>query len=600
MVALEVDGLSIEGRVDAVNRISTRFALMMAAAAIVPLLAYGAVSILSVRTGAEQAIIQGNQDVARRVGEQIEQYMIGNVRILRAVAAEVRQTALASWQQDHILKSFVRDFPEFNELTLIDEQGKPISSSRLALPTSAALPGAGSLTINDVLISSISLDDDLLPTAVAAVRVGSQGADDGWLVGQLHLEELWRMVDGIRVGTTGYALVVTDEGRLLAHGDPDSKPLVAQNETLNNHPVLSALRNSTGETAISEQYVASGEEVLGVGVPLARLGWTVIIEQPTREAFTISASLQRLLFVSITVALFAMLVVGSVWGRRFIQPILRLTRGTRALAEGRLDTRVAVETSDELGQLGTAFNTMADKLVELQEDVRKKERHAMFGRIAIGLVHDLSHPIQNVGNGCKLILKMWDDPEYRESFRRTIERELAQIKRVLDDLRNVAKPMPVERFPIDVNKSVGDLVDSMLKTAENAGIAMNCELVPEPLFVEGDLFALNRVYRNLIINAVQATPPRGRVLVRTLRQNGHAIIEVADTGCGIPAERLESIFDDFVTTKRRGLGLGLAISKKVVEQLGGTIAVTSQVGAGSTFTVQFPLTSARPSQIAAV
>jgi len=261
---------------------------------------------------------------------------------------------------------------------------------------------------------------------------------------------------------------------------------------------------------------------------------------------------------------------------------------------------VAVETNDELGQLGTAFNTMADRLVELQEDVRKKERHAMFGRIAIGLVHDLSHPIQNMGNSCKLILKMWDDEEYRDSFRRTIERELAQIKRVLDDLRNVARPMPVERFPIDVNKTVAGLVDSMITSAENAGLSMTTELAQEEVFMEGDLFALNRIYRNLITNAIQATPPRGRILVRTLTEENHAVIEVADSGCGIPAERLESIFDDFVTTKRRGLGLGLAISKKVVEQLGGTISVTSQVGVGSTFSVRFPLTAARPSQIAAM
>ena len=88
--------------------------------------------------------------------------------------------------------------------------------------------------------------------------------------------------------------------------------------------------------------------------------------------------------------------------------------------------------------------------------------------------------------------------------------------------------------------------------------------------------------------------------IRTLRQNDQAIIEVADTGCGIPAERLETIFDDFVTTKRRGLGLGLAISKKVVEQLSGAIAVTSQVGLGSTFTLRFPLTKARPSKLAVV
>ena len=139
-----------------------------------------------------------------------------------------------------------------------------------------------------------------------------------------------------------------------------------------------------------------------------------------------------------------------------------------------------------------------------------------------------------------------------------------------------------------------------MTTAENAGLTIETELVFGPLFIEGDLFALNRVYRNLIINALQATPPRGRILVAHAAQDDHAIIEVADTGCGIPTERLDTIFDDFVTTKRRGLGLGLAISKKIVEQLGGTIAVTSEVGVGSTFTLRFPLTKARPSQLAAM
>jgi two-component system, OmpR family, sensor histidine kinase BaeS len=147
---------------------------------------------------------------------------------------------------------------------------------------------------------------------------------------------------------------------------------------------------------------------------------------------------------------------------------------------------------------------------------------------------------------------------------------------------------------------VSDLVDSMITTAENAGLSIEKAFTAAPVFIEGDLFALNRICRNLITNAVQATPPRGRILIRTFNQNGQAVIEVADTGCGIPADRLETIFDDFVTTKRRGLGLGLAISKKVVEQLGGTISVTSQVGVGSTFSVRFPLTSARPSQQAAI
>jgi len=295
-----------------------------------------------------------------------------------------------------------------------------------------------------------------------------------------------------------------------------------------------------------------------------------------------------------------MVVVGYKSGRSFIQPIFALIRGTRALAEGRLDERVPVDSTDELGQLGTAFNNMAARLVELQDDVRKKERQAMFGRVAVGLVHDLSHPIQNIGNSCKLIVKMFDDVEYRESFRRTVERELSEVKRMMDDLRNIARPLPLEKFPIDVNRALAELVESMQTTAERSGLTIEAELVFGPLYIVGDLFALNRVYRNLIVNAFQATAPGGQVFVRTMRQNDHAIIEVADTGCGIPTDRLETIFEDFATTKRRGLGLGLAISKKIVEQLDGTIAVTSDVGHGSTFTLRFAMTKARPSQLAAV
>jgi signal transduction histidine kinase len=224
----------------------------------------------------------------------------------------------------------------------------------------------------------------------------------------------------------------------------------------------------------------------------------------------------------------------------------------------------------------------------------------MFGRIAIGLVHDLSHPIQNIGNSCKLIVKMFDDLEYRESFRRTVDRELAQVKRVLDDLRNIARPLPLDKFPLDVNKALAELAESMQTTAASSGLTLETQFLLGPLFVEGDLFALNRVYRNLLINAFQATPPHGRVIIRTMRQDGAAIVEIADTGCGIPVERLDNIFEDFATTKRRGLGLGLAISKKVVEQLGGTISVTSEVGLGSTFTLRFPITTARPSKLAVV
>jgi signal transduction histidine kinase len=104
------------------------------------------------------------------------------------------------------------------------------------------------------------------------------------------------------------------------------------------------------------------------------------------------------------------------------------------------------------------------------------------------------------------------------------------------------------------------------------------------------------VFRNLITNAIQATAPGGRVDIATARSGDRVEITVADTGSGIPPERLAAIFDDFVTTKRRGLGLGLAISKRIVEQLDGTIGVESTVGRGTAFTLRFPARDDRSAQ----
>jgi signal transduction histidine kinase len=242
---------------------------------------------------------------------------------------------------------------------------------------------------------------------------------------------------------------------------------------------------------------------------------------------------------------------------------------------------------------------MADRLVELQEDVKRQERQAMFGRIAAGLVHDLSHPIQNIGNSTRLLLRDDLDPESRGSFHQMIERELATLKRFMEDLRNVVKPKPIERFPMDVNVSVAEMVESMRSEAERNRIALDTSYAGGPLTIDGDRFALGRVYRNLITNAIQATEAGGRVSVTTARSGDFVEVTVADTGSGIAPERLARIFDDFVTTKRRGLGLGLAISKRIVEQLDGTIAVTSEVGQGTSFTLRFPARDDPSAQAAA-
>ena len=582
--------------------ITGRFVLLIGTAAVLPLLIYGAMSLSSLQRGTEESVGGGNQALAKQVAEQIELYFENNVRVLASIGTEIRGTRLEEWQKRRILVNHVLDFPEFREISLFDSGGRLRATSRAQGSTTLTIPDSTEWSgkSSEFYVAPPHIDTDALPTTTIAVPLPGGTDEPGWIIAEISLEELWRTVDRIQVGNKGYALLLDQDAALIAHGNPDDKEWIAggAHATADERTIADHARNAP-ETAVPRIFRnRRGEELQGVAATIGNPRWTVIVEQPTEDAFAIANNLRAQLLTAIGLALTGTIILGWVWGRSFIQRIYVLTRTTRAIAEGHMDERVRLSGHDEIRQLGDAFNSMADRLVELQEEIRKQERQAMFGRIAAGLVHDLSHPIQNIGTSCKLIQKMFEDLEYRETFKRTVERELVIIKRVLDDLRNIARPIPLERFPVDLNRTVADAAEAMEQHADTAGLTLKTELAPEMLVIEGDVFALGRVYRNLILNAIQATAPGGLIVVATEARGDRAQVRIYDTGCGIPPERLGQIFEDFVTTKRRGLGLGLAISKKIVEQLGGQISVASEVGKGTTFVLDFPRTAARPMLVA--
>jgi signal transduction histidine kinase len=540
-------------------------------------------------------VITGNQNVATRAAEEIRRYLTTNAQMLKALAANLQETGLQTWQQERSLKNYILRFREFRELALLDETGVVIASSSVGVPT-VTIPTNPSLLVDGVEMSPIRIDKDGLPTAVFGIHLAR---DSGWLTGEFSLEEMWRMVDRIRIGGHGFALVVAPDGTLVAHGDPDRKALVALSRNMAGHPLVPAARAANAAAPVSSEYMDGGVRKLGVATGIPPLGWTVIVEQPTAEAYANATQLQRQLVVAIAVALLGMLSVGLAFGRSFISPIRALQRATQAVASGQLEARVDIRTGDEFSVLGDAFNKMANRLVQLQKEIKLQERQATIGRIAAGLVHDLAHPISNLGNSSRLLARDDIDAESRRSSRATIERELENLRRFMDDLRHVVRPQPVERFLLDVNTSLAEVVEAMRHEGVRAGVTVETCYAPTPLLIEGDRFALTRVYRNLIVNAIQATQPGGRVVVSTAHTGDQVEIGVTDTGSGIAAERLHDVFEDFVTTKRHGLGLGLAISKRIVEQLDGTIGVTSEIGRGTAFTIRFPARNDRTTHAAA-
>ena len=565
--------------------IRARLAVLVATAAVAPLLAYGVVSLQLLRSATNVSVTEEAETAAEHAAGEIEKYLNHNIDLLTAVASDLQFARLTLDQQERVLRNNVQAFPAYTELTLFDGNGASLASTRLLAPT--LVLGAERPVTERPHIAPIQIDAAQLPFTEISLRLDHAGPPVAYLVGRLSLEQLWRAVDKVRVGGRGHAVLVDETGRLLAHGDPAMRASVARGEDLLWHPLIHPKRGAT--LAGVERYTTDkGVEMLGVARPVGALGWRIIVEQRAVEAFALSTRLERFLVMTVLTGLALTLFIAVIWGRSFVRPLDALMRGTRSLAEGRLQERVAIAGRDEFTELGRAFNSMADRLVTLQADAVRQERQATFGRIAAGLVHDLAHPIQNIGNNCRLMLQLYEDPQYRQDFRRMIDREFPAIRRLLEDLRNLARPIPLERFPVDVARLLQETAERISPIATQAGLTVTVSPASTALAIEGDLFALGRVLQNLLQNALQATPPNGRVWLAMREVEGRAVIEVGDTGCGIAAERLPHVFDDYVTTKRRGLGLGLAISRRIVEQLGGTIAVSSEVGKGSVFTLSFP------------
>ena len=561
--------------------ITSQFVFVLATAALLPLVCFGVWSLATVNRATRESVTAGHVRLAALEAEQIARVVGDATALLESVAADLGEADLD--QQERLLEDTAVRFPTFREIGLLDAAGRVVATSRTDSPSTLTRPSAGRTT-NGVLMTPVRLDEHGSPSTLLSLPLDDRHGLVVAIVADLSLQRVSQVVDRIHVGAYGGALLVQSNGIVIAASNS-----IRQSDGARNTALTGAFTAAETSSAWSGEYVDDNEVTrLSVTAPVKGLDWLLVLEQPTKEAFAASAGLGRQLALAALVALVLMTAVGFIVGRRFIAPIVALEQATHAVADGHFDARVSTAGSDEFTRLARSFNTMADRLVALQENVKSQERQVMFGRVVAGMFHDLSHPIETIANNAHLLLLSNLDEDERRLIGRTIDRERATLRRFLDDVLNVARPRPLERFPVDVNAVVAEVIDSMRAEAVRSQVALTGHYASGAVTIAGDRFALGRVYRNLIVNAIQATSPGGRVLVNTSHGDGIVEIQVSDTGVGIPPDRLSAIFDDFVTTKKRGLGLGLATSRRIVEQLGGSIRVSSDVGRGSTFTVRFP------------
>ncbi|HEX9017499.1 MAG TPA: HAMP domain-containing sensor histidine kinase [Chloroflexota bacterium] len=326
------------------------------------------------------------------------------------------------------------------------------------------------------------------------------------------------------------------------------------------------------------------------------VGAVAVVPNPPGDAGdAFMASVNRSLLFSAAAAAVVALLLTLFLSRRILGPIEALTSAARALEKGDLTQRVRPESKDEVGELANAFNEMASSLARTEE-LRKN--------MVTDVAHELRTPLTNIRGYLEAIRDGMIAPE--RATLDLIYGEAIHLGELVDDLQELALAeagqLKLEKAPADF----ADVVDRAVRAVSARALEKNIRLsasVPERLPpLEIDRRRITQVLLNLLSNAVAYTPPGGSVSLKVDRSGDVVNVAVSDTGQGIPAEHLASVFDRFyrVDPSRArttgGSGIGLAIVKQLVEAHGGKVGVESEPGKGSTFTFSLPApASERPS-----
>ena len=221
------------------------------------------------------------------------------------------------------------------------------------------------------------------------------------------------------------------------------------------------------------------------------------------------------------------------------------------------------------------------------------DQYTEIARLAGGLAHEIKNPLSTIRLNMELLAEDLDNPETPRERRAlakvaVVERECQRLQELLDDFLSFAKVRKLKLEPSDLNEQITQVLRFFDPKAREAGVEVVDYLATDLPRVVLDREAFHRALLNLLLNAEQAMPDGGQLVVRTSTRGDAVVLDLIDTGCGMDDRTREQVFDAFFSTKRGGTGLGLPTTRKIVEAHGGEMSVQSEPGRGTQFTIKLP------------
>jgi signal transduction histidine kinase len=318
------------------------------------------------------------------------------------------------------------------------------------------------------------------------------------------------------------------------------------------------------------------------------------VNDATNQLASKNQTLSNYRLWSTTGLLLVALAIAVVIGWQFTRPIQELASAARRVADSQLDFRVNIIRNDEVGQLAETFNEMIDGLRhkrELEEKLNQSERAAVIGRLTQSVAHEIRNPLNVINLSIDHVSSKFapEDEVKRKQFTRilsSLKDEVTRLKHMVSDLLNYGRPAQLAVHKFDMRGLVDETLALVRPQADEQGVEIIVEEDAEPTEVNGDREKLKSCLSNIVINALQAMPAGGKLTTQVHKLNGFVDVKIKDTGIGIKREDLSKVFEPYFSTKQAGFGLGLAVTKKIVDEHEGFIEVQSEEHQGTTFDIK--------------
>jgi len=400
--------------------------------------------------------------------------------------------------------------------------------------------------------------------------------------------------------TIRHIVITNEQGRVIdsANRDDIDEPLSQEIAALppvsHNEAMRGQINHDHPSKITFPVQTSGGERNIIVVVSLRHLSQTA------------SEAARDRLLVTILIGLLLLALIAIV-SLSFTRPVTELAAAAQRVKANDLDFQLSINQRNEVGTLARTFNEMIAGLRrnrELEEQLQRAERSAVVGRLASGIAHEIRNPLNFMNLSidhlrAKFITPPGSDKAAEETRQEAInilgliKDEIGRLNRLVSDFLSYGRPAKLTLREIDARTLLEEVVGLVQAQADEQGVKIKLNIEhsdnnqPDTHFV-ADAEQIKTCFSNLIINAVQAMPDGGELNITIASEELHLTVLVSDTGHGIPPDALEQIFEPYYSTKETGIGLGLPLTRKLIEDHGGEINVTSEVGKGTTFTVSLP------------